>query len=499
MLTASNPKPNEQRIRQIAYARDVFRMTYWNNRVGFVNDCFWWKRGSRGPALYQLAALRALDLGQHSAVRSLHGVGKTAIAAWAVLHFALTRDGAGDWKVVTTAGAWRQLTKYLWPEIHKWSRRIVWAKTGREPFGRQELLQQELKMSTGHAFPVASDDHSLIEGAHADHLLYVLDEAKRIPDATFDAVEGAMMSGQGTEAHALAISTPGPPRGRFWKIHRKAAGTEGWATQHITLGEAIAAGRAKEERAAALKRLWGERSSVYRTRVLGEFAEDSGDGVIPLSWLEEAHERWRTWHDTQPVVTTIDALGVDVGGEGEDPSALALMAGNVIVEVRTRQGLDTMQVVALTQGVLDARGGTAVVDVIGLGAGVVHRLRQVGAKVRAFNASAKAVDAHGNPLKDRSGELGFINMRSAGWWYLREQLDPAYQPTLAIVPDDDLTAQLLAPTYRDSYGKIQVESKEDLRKPGRLGRSTDEADAVMQAVALPIVPAHETGSTWDAW
>lgn len=497
MLTATNPKPSEQRIRQIAYARDVFRMTYWNNRVGFVNDCFWWKRGSRGPALYQLAALRALDTGQHSAVRSLHGVGKTAIAAWAVLHFALTRDGAGDWKVVTTAGAWRQLTKYLWPEIHKWSRRIVWAKTGREPFGRQELLQQELKMSTGHAFPVASDDHSLIEGAHADHLLYVLDEAKRIPDATFDAVEGAMMSGQGTEAHALAISTPGPPSGRFWQIHRKMAGTEGWATQHITLGEAIAAGRAKEDRAAALKRLWGERSSVYRTRVLGEFAEDSGDGVIPLSWLEDAHERWRTWHDTQPVVTTIDALGVDVARYGEDPSALALLAGNVLVEVRARQGLDTMQIVALTQGVLDARGGVAVVDVIGLGAGVVDRLRQVGAKVRAFNASSKAVNSQGLPLKDRSGEFGFLNLRSAGWWHLREQLDPAYHPTLAIVPDDALTAQLLAPTWRDSYGKIQVESKDEIRK--RLGRSTDEADAVMQAVALPIVPAHETGSTWDAW
>ena len=43
-------------------------------------------------------------------------------SAIAVLWFALTRDAAGvNWKVVTTAGSWHQLTQYTWPEIHKWA------------------------------------------------------------------------------------------------------------------------------------------------------------------------------------------------------------------------------------------------------------------------------------------------------------------------------------------------------------------------------------------
>ena len=35
-----------------------------------------------------------------------------------------------DWKVVTTASLWRQLSKNLWPEVHKWSRQIDWTKLG---------------------------------------------------------------------------------------------------------------------------------------------------------------------------------------------------------------------------------------------------------------------------------------------------------------------------------------------------------------------------------
>ena len=51
-----------------------------------------------------------------------------------MLWFALTRDAAGiDWKCVTTAGAWRQLEYYLWPEIHKWVGRLNWDVIGRRP------------------------------------------------------------------------------------------------------------------------------------------------------------------------------------------------------------------------------------------------------------------------------------------------------------------------------------------------------------------------------
>ncbi len=71
--------------------------------------------------------------------------------------------------------------------------------------------------------------------------------------------------------------------------------------------------------------------------------------------------------------------------------------------------------------------------------------------------------------------------RSEGWWKLREALDPNFNPTIEFPPDDELTGDLTAPKWKVvSDGKIQVESKDELRKPERLGRSTDAGDAVMQ-------------------
>jgi hypothetical protein len=120
----------------------------------------------------------------------------------------------------------------------------------------------------------------------------------------------------------------------------------------------------------------------------------------------------------------------------------------------------------------------AVVDVIGVGGGVVDQLREQGRLVAAFNASESTTST------DRSGELGFINVRSAAWWRLRELLDPSHGATLALPDVATLTGDLTAPHWKvTSNGRIQVEGKDDIRK--RLGRSTDEGDAVVQACWEP--------------
>jgi hypothetical protein len=77
-------------------------------------------------------------------------------------------------------------------------------------------------------------------------------------------------------------------------------------------------------------------------------------------------------------------------------------------------------------------------------------------------------------------ELGFVNKRSAARWNLRELLDPANNEDIALPPDDLLTGDLTAPHWRVmSGGKIQIESKDDIYK--RIGRSTDDGDAVVMA------------------
>jgi hypothetical protein len=447
--------------------------------VAWADATIEWRNDTLTP--YQRDILSELPTEKRVSARGPHGLGKTTIAALAVLWFATTRDAAGtDWKAPTTASAWRQLEKYLWPEIHKWAKRIRWDIAGRPPFRRGvELLDLSLKLEHGSAFAVASDDPALIEGVHADSVLYIFDESKAIIPATFDAAEGAFAgAGEGTvaEAFAMANSTPGEPNGRFYEIHARRAGLEDWWARHVTLDEAIAAGRVSTTWAEQRARQWGPESAVYANRVLGEFHSSDSDGVIPLSWVEAANDRWRQWDEAGREHEGLTDVGVDVARSGSDRTVLAPRFGWVIDDLRYTHLEDTTQTTSRVSGLLDAhdRSGRAVVDVIGIGAGVFDQLRAADYWAEAFNAS------EGSDRKDRSGELGFVNARAAAWWYLRELLDPVDGEPVALPPDDLLTGDLTAPRWRVmAGGKIQVEAKDDIRK--RLGRSTDSADAVVQA------------------
>jgi hypothetical protein len=461
--------------------------TRWlHDPVAFAQQAIIWPPGHQLTP-YQAEILGQLPIRQRVAVRGPHGLGKSCANALAILWFAVTRDAAGiDWKCPTTAGAWRQLEHYLWPEVHKWARRLRWDLLGRPPFNeRNELLSMNLKLRHGAAFAVASDQPALIEGVHADSVLYVFDESKSIIPGTFDAAEGAFSAAQPhglPEALALAQSTPGEPAGRFYEIHKRTPGLEDWWVRHVTLDEAVAANRVSGDWAAQRGRQWGTSSALYQNRVLGEFASSDEDGVIPLAWVDQAVERWRTWDTAgRPDPGSPRVVGVDVARSGADRTVLALRHAWTVAELRRYHLEDTMATTGRVRGILDAwgarpghRDARASVDVIGIGAGVVDRLRELRLPVEAFNAS------EGTKRKDSSGELGFTNVRSAAWWAMRELLDPASGEPVALPPDDLLIGDLTAPHWRVlSGGRIQVESKDDIRK--RLGRSTDSGDAVVQA------------------
>ena len=468
-------------IANLATDSVLFKLQYHHDPLAFVHDCIRFSQGE-APTDYQDEILGELIPRKRAAVRGPHGLGKTALASWIVLWAVLTAD---DVKVPTTASAWRQVSKFLWPEIHKWAARLNWQRMGREPFSRDELLDLSLKLGpTREAFGVVSDNAALIEGAHAKRVVYVFDEAKEIPNPTWDAAEGAF-AGAGAdtdaEAFALAISTPGEPAGRFYEIHSRKPGYEDWWARHVTLEEAIAAGRISREWTEARRRQWGETSAVYLNRVKGEFATSEESGIISLSWVEAANKRWREWDDAgRPICHNEDgslkpmgAVGVDVARSGEDKTTMALRYGDIITRIEAHAKEETMETTGRVVAILKAHGGKAIVDVIGIGAGVYDRLREQEYNAVPFNAAA------GCNLTDQSGQWAFVNKRAAAWWGLRELLnDPDSQVMLP--PDDNLTGDLTAPTWKaTSGGKIKVEAKEDIKK--RIGRSTDYGDAVVQA------------------
>ena len=432
---------------------------YQTDPVAWVHDMLIFDDDG-GPADYQYDLLAAVYEHGRVAARMPRGAGKTAPAAWALLHFANTRTT--DWKVPTTAGSWLQLSRFLWPEVHKWARRIRWDRVGRDPYSlRTELLTLRLSLPAGEAFAINSDQPDLLEGAHAHHLLAIIDEGKAVPDGSWNAIEG-YFSDPG-EKRALALSIPGAPAGRFYDISRRAPGHEEWFPVHVTIDQAINAGRIRPEWAEQRRAQWGEGSALYLNHVLAEFGGEP-DGVIPLAWVEAAVERWKAL-DVKPAP---ELVGVDVADEGADDTVMALRCGDVVSELRRYPQGDTM----LTAERAAHHAGEAIVDSIGVGAGVLARLRQLLGPSRAvgFVASERT------DRKDKSGEFGFLNKRAAAWWNLRELLEP---PSELCLPDDALLlGDLTTPKWREAAGgRIQVESKDEIRK--RLGRSTDAGDAVV--------------------
>ena len=461
-----------------------FQRMYRNDRVAFVHDIM----PELGQTItdYQEEILGKFDEGcKRVAVRGPHGLGKTFLAAVMVHHAVLTSED--DCKVPTTASAWRQLEKYLWPEITKLSRFLAWSAVGRPPYirsagGNAEYHQMSIRLNNGlvEAFAVASDNYATIEGAHAARLIYVFDEAKTIPDGMWDAAEGAFSTegldgtsstSNSSECLAFAISTPGSPSGRFYDIHMHKPGYEDWWVKHVTLDDAIRAKRISPVWAEQRRVQWGETSSTYQNRVLGEFADMSEEGVIPLSWINMSVDRFKKWDkEGRPELVGRRALGVDTARMGEDKTVIAVRQASALIEIHAYGKLPTTSTVGNVKTFSSGRYINIEMDG-GLGAAVYDMLHADGVQL------LRPIVVSGKTLKrDKSGELRFANVRAAMWWNMREMLDPTNNENVMLPPNPTLISDLATPTWttqRDAT--ILIESKDSIKE--RIGRSTDYGDA----------------------
>jgi hypothetical protein len=170
--------------------------------------------------------------------------------------------------------------------------------------------------------------------------------------------------------------------------------------------------------------------------------------------------------------------GLDVARFGDDDTALVTGSGNGPEEVDIVHGQDTMATAGLGVRYLTTRRGALAVDVIGVGGGVVDRIRE-----QRPPGQLIAVNVGESP--DHDPDL-LANLRAQLWWDVRRALDPVSDEglSLARLPEliyQRLRAELTAPTYRmTSSGKVQIESKEELKARGL--PSPDLADAFCLAL-----------------
>jgi hypothetical protein len=218
------------------------------------------------------------------------------------------------------------------------------------------------------------------------------------------------------------------------------------------------------------KEIWGEENPIYQARVLGEFPDQAEDTLISLTDIEAAAQRRMPAIPDGAAPPTV-ILAVDVARFGSDRSVILTRRGNSVENVQTFHHLDTMQLAGWVAAAIRETGPeVVVVDEIGVGAGVVDRLREQSFPVRGINVARRA----------RQDGL-FINLRAEGYWQLRELFSSG---EIAIPNDNQLIGELAALRYSfDSQGRIQMESKDSMRQRGL--PSPDKADALMLAFLRP--------------
>jgi hypothetical protein len=221
-----------------------------------------------------------------------------------------------------------------------------------------------------------------------------------------------------------------------------------------------------------------------RSKMLyGDFragAEDATNQVLPTEWVKAAQDRWT---ENGHIGNAMSALGVDVARGGKDKTVITPRHGNWFGPAWSYPGKATPDGPAVAALVLEHHQAGAVVkvDIIGVGGSVYDCLKDCeGLDVEAING------ASGTKGKDKSGMLGFYNLRAENWWKLREDLDPSSGQDLALPPDPELRADLCAPTWKLTTRGILVEAKEDII--ARIGRSPDRGDSLVYAHCQASMP-----------
>lgn len=433
-----------------------------------------WRKG--GPVLFAIEALgmppkwdpvkkegvihwwyeasEKLVRSQRLSVRSGHGVAKSAFLSISILWFASCYFPC---KIPCTAPTAHQLSDVLWAELSKWHR--VLRNRMPELADQFEQTQDEfrLKEAPKESFAVArtarADKPEALQGFHSENLLIVADEASGIPDIIFEVGQGTLST---DGAFAILAANPTRKSGFFYDTHHRLR--ERWGTMVVNGENSELVSKQFIEDIA---HQYGADSNVYRVRVLGEFANEDDDVVIPLDLCENAKIREveafgdRVW-------------GIDVARFGRDRTTLVKRCSNATMEAhKSWSGQDLMQTAGRIyaewlETAPDARPKSVFVDVIGIGAGVADRLMELGLPVVPVNVAEEA-----------SVSEKYLRLRDELWFKARKWLE---QKNCKLVDDEVLIAELTLPRYSfTSTGKLKVESKDELKK--RFPQSPDVADA----------------------
>ena len=430
---------------------EEFVETYQNDPVKFVQEML-----GAEPFDYQKEFLREVaSPTRRLSVKSGHGTGKSTTASWAMLWFLLLKYPC---KVVVTAPTSSQLFDAMFAELKRWIKELPREIQGllNVKSDRVELVAAPAEAFISCRTARAENAGEALAGVHSDNVLLVIDEASGVPEVVFEASAGSMSS---VNATTVMLSNPTRSSGTFFESHnrmRHSWWTRTWSCEDSPL--------VADEFIDEMRERYGETSSAFLVRVMGEFPLADDDTIIPFHLVEAAQHR-----DIEESPETSQIWGLDVARMGSDKTALCKRTGSVVTDIKSWGGLDLMQTVGRVKAEYDALevweqdNLEILIDSVGMGAGVFDRCQELGMPVRAINVS-----------ESPSMKETYLNLRAELWFRMKAWLE---NRTCKIPQNDKLLSELTSLKYTfTSSGKIKAESKQELKKRGF--NSPDLADCL---------------------
>lgn len=394
-------------------------------------------------------------------VRSGVGAGKTRLAAVIAAWFVATRNPA---KVVVTAPGAPQLHDAFLPELKTLFRRLPpWLRQLFEVKSDRIELREAPEEVFISARTASADRPEIMQGVHSENILLIVDEASGIRDETLVAALGVMSAENAT---LLMISNPTRLLGFFADSHRKPSFAARFRKHHLSYQNSP---RVSSEYVSMIAARYGEDSNEYRVRVLGDFPDSDVDSFIPLRIVELAMDR-----DIVLPYGRERVWGLDVARSGDDDCALCERVGPVVPWIEGWHGNDLMattgRLVAKWEATpIPERPVAICIDVIGIGAGVADRAKELDLPVRMVNVS-----------ESPSIEGRYYNQRAELYDQSKEWLRTL---SCKLPKNERLLRDAIGPRYEyTSNGRLKIESKESMRARGL--DSPDYWDAVILTFAV---------------
>jgi len=451
---------------------------FFDDPLSFVLYAFPW--GEKGTALedaeledWQRATLVEIGDGVKSGSETVkmstvsgHGTGKSALMSMLILWFVSTRPNA---QIVVTANTATQLQTKTWRELKIWHDMCIthdWFTWTATKFYENE------HPGTWYAaaIPWSKDNPDAFQGTHSKHVMVLMDESSGIPYVITEVVAGAMTT---KGAIWLMFGNGVHASGPFFDTHNSMK--HRWITRSIDSRDCR---RTNKQEIANEIDDYGIDSDRVKRRWLGQFPSTSSTQFISTDLVKKAATSAR--HDSSVYRDMPMILGVDVARFGDDRSTICARQGLVVHEIQSFRELDTMAFADKVALAIDSWEADAImIDVIGIGAGVVDRLRQMGYIIIEVNAGTVAGD------QDK-----YFNKRAEMWDLTEQWLRSGGQiPRVKDGGDrvyKDLMHELCVPkyTHTEKGSKLQIEKKDTMKSRGE--NSPDVAESLIHTFAVPI-------------